>query len=91
MENDAYSAFSSTATNLLNELAPFKTKIVRYNNKTFITKELRNGIMKRSKLKSLFSENKTQENWCKYKIQRNYCVSLLYKTKKQYYKNLDTK
>ena len=38
--------------------------------------------MKRSKLKNLFNKNKTQETWCKYKIQRNYYVNILYKTKK---------
>ena len=37
--------------------------------------------MKRSKLKNLFNKNKNQENWCKYKTQRNYCVNLLCKTK----------
>ena len=66
-------------------------KILRYNNKTFITKELRKKIMKRSKLKNLFNKNKNQENWCKYKTQRNCRVNLLCKTKKQYYKNLDIK
>ena len=47
--------------------------------------------MKRSKLKNLFNKNKTEETWCKYKIQRNYYVNILYKTKKHYYKNLDIK
>ena len=90
-ENNAYSVFSLAFRILLNEHAPLKTKILRYKNKTFITKELRKEIMKRSKLKNLFSKNKNQENWCKYKTQRNYCVKLLHKTKKQYYKNLDIK
>ena len=91
LENDAYSAFNSAFTNLLNEHAPLKTKILRHNNKTFITKKLRKEIMKRSKLKNLFNKNKNQENWCKYKTQRNYCVKLLCKTKKQNYKNLHIK
>ena len=81
LENDAYSTFSSAFRILLNEHALLNTKILRYNNKTFITKELRKKIMKRSKLKNLFNKNKSQENWCKYKTQRNYCVKLLYKTK----------
>ena len=45
--------------------------------------------MKKPKLKNVFNENKNQENWCKYTIQRNYGVNLLYETKKQYYKNSD--
>ena len=40
LENDVYSAFNSAFTNLLNEHAPLKTKILRHNNKTFITKNL---------------------------------------------------
>ena len=71
LENDAYSVFSSAFRVLLNEHAPLKTKILRYNNKTFITKELRKEIMKRSKLKNIFNKNKNQENWYKNKIQRN--------------------
>ena len=91
LEYDVYSEFSSAFRVLLNERAPLKTKILKYNNKTLITKELRKKIMERSKLKNIFHKNKNQENWFKYKIQRNYCVKLLHKTKKQYYKNLDIK
>ena len=47
--------------------------------------------MKRPKLKNLFNKNKNQQNLDKYKIQRNYCIHLLYETKKQYYNNLDVK
>ena len=50
LENDASSAFSSAFRVLLNEYAPLKTDILRYNIKNFITKELRKEIMKRSKL-----------------------------------------
>ena len=82
LENDAYSAFNSAFRNLLNEHAPLKTKILRYNNKTFITKELRKEIMKRSKPKNLFNKNKNQENCGNKKTQRTYCVNLLCKTKK---------
>ena len=35
--------------------------------------------------------NKTDENKRKYTRQRNYCVSLLRKTKREYYSNLDVK
>ena len=89
--NDAYNAFSSAFRVLLNERAPLKTKILRYNNKTFTTKELRKEIIKRPTLKKICNKNKNQENWCKNKIQRNYCVKLLHKTKKKCYKNVDIK
>ena len=45
--------------------------------------------MHRSKFKNRFNKCRTHENWCNYKTQRNYCVSLLRKTKQQYFKNLN--
>ena len=47
--------------------------------------------MKRSKLRNKFNRNRNHENWCNSKFQRNYCVILLRKMKKQYYKNLNVK
>ena len=47
--------------------------------------------MKISKLRNKFNRNRNHENWCNSKFQRNYCVNLLSKTKKQYYKNLSVK
>ena len=40
--------------------------------------------MKRSKLRNKFNRNRNHENWCNFKFQRNYCVNLLRKMKKQY-------
>ena len=91
LENDTFSVFNSAFTNLLNAHVPLKTETLRYNNKTFITKEIRKEIMKRSKLKDLFNKNKNKENWCYLKIQRNYRIDPLYKIKKQSYENLDIK
>ena len=54
-----------------------------------MTKNLRKAIMNRSKFKNCFNKCSTRENWCNYKTQQNYCVSLLEKTKQQYFKNLN--
>ena len=48
-------------------------------------------IMKRTSFRNQFLKNKTDENKSRYTKQRNYCVSLLRKTKTQYYSNLDEK
>ena len=69
----------------------FKTKMIRFNNNGCMTKELRKEIMERSKLRNRFNRNKNHENLCNFKFQRNYCVNLLRKTKKQYYENLSVK
>ena len=54
-----------------------------------MTKELKKEVMKRSKLENEFNANRNHEYWCSFKFQWNYCVSLLRKTKKQYYENYE--
>ena len=44
-----------------------------------------------TKLRNIFLQNKSEENKIRYTKQRNFCVSLLRKTKKQYYQNLNEK
>ena len=41
--------------------------------------------MNRSKLKSKYHENRPAENWSNYKKQKQFCVTVLRKTKKQYF------
>ena len=65
--------------------------MIRFIKNVFMTKELRQEIMKRSKLRNKFNRNTSHENGCNFKIQRNYCVNLLRKTKKQHYENLSVK
>ena len=59
------------------------------DSSVFMSKKLRKEIMKRPKLKNNFNKNRNHENWCKYKTQRNYCVNLLRKSKKQYFSNIN--
>ena len=47
--------------------------------------------MKRARFRNQFLKHRTDENKRWYKKQRNYCVSLLRKTKTQHYSNLDEK
>ena len=66
-------------------------KYVRANDGAFMNKELRKAIMHRSKLRNRYNKNKTVENFNAYKTQRNRCVNILRKTKRDYYRNLDLK
>ena len=75
-------------TNVLNTHVTIKTKMIRFNSNVFMTKELREESMKKSKLRSKFNRNRNHENWCIFKFQRNYSANLLRKTVKQYYENL---
>ena len=81
--------FNEHFMKLLDWHAPMKEKTVRGNNAPFMSKKLSQEIMHRSKLKNIFNKLPTEENKEMYKKQRNFCVSLLRKEKKSYYKNLD--
>ena len=47
--------------------------------------------MVRMKLRNTFLRNRSEENKESYDMQRNYCVSLLRKSKRDYYNNLNEK
>ena len=47
--------------------------------------------MHRTRIYNKYLRNKTDKNKRKYTKQRNYCVSLLRKSKREYYSNLDVK
>ena len=66
-----------------------KIKYIRANNAPFMTKLLSKAIMNRSRLKNLFIKDPSKDNEHKYKKQRNYCVNLVKREKKNYYDNLD--
>ena len=67
--NNSYTLFEEKFLSVLNMQALLKTKLPRYNNNAFMSKELRKSIMLRSKLKNTFNKNRSYENWCKYKRQ----------------------
>ena len=57
----------------------------------FMNKTLTKAHMKRTRLKHLYLKNKTDTSRIAYIKQRDYCVSLLRKTKKDHYVSLDEK
>ena len=56
-----------------------------------MTKELIKAIMRRTKLRNQFLKKRTSEAKLKYNKQRNLCVNLLRKAKRNHYENLDLK
>ena len=54
-----------------------------------MNKTLFKAIILRTNLRNTFLKNRSNENKSNYVKQRNYCVSLLRKTKRQYYSNLE--
>ena len=89
--NRKYDDFHLAVVETLDRLAPLKKKHVRSNQKDFMDKELNQAVMHRSKLKNKYIKFNTDENRRSYKKQKNFCVNLFRRKKKQYYSNLDVK
>ena len=86
-----YSTFQNIFLQLLNTHAPVKKKVQKFNNNRFMTKQLRNAFMWRSRLKNIYNKTRSPENWDNYKKQRNFCVDLLRKTKRSYFEQINIK
>ena len=76
---------------MLDKQLPEKKKYVRDNQSPFMNKTLSKVIMLRTNLRNKFLKNRSNENKRNYVKQRNHCVSLLRKTRREYYSNLDEK
>ena len=63
------------------QIAPYKKKYPRDNHLPIMNKTISKEIMKRNRLRNKFLKNRTDENKSRYTKQRNYCDSLLRKTK----------
>ena len=57
----------------------------------FFNKELSGTHKKRTQLRNLFPKKRSNQNKKLYSKQRNFCVSLLRKTKRRHYANLNHK
>ena len=89
--NDELEKFCKTTMDTLNSFAPIKKKYSCGNQMPFMTKNLSKEIMARSRLRNRYLKHKTEENRLLYTQQRCKSVSILRKTKMNYYENLDEK
>ena len=76
---------------VLNKHASIKHKYIRANNSSYMTKSLRKEIMLRSRLLNKLLKTKTEESKQLYNKQRNHCVTLLRKAKRNYFAELDNR
>ena len=88
VEKDYYH-FELTFLRVLEKHAPMKKKVVRANDKPYMTKALRQAIMRRSALKTRFLKNRTDENHKIFKKQKNYTRRLAKRERVKYFANLD--
>ena len=70
---------------------PRKPKYARGNHMPFMNKVLSKEIMTRTRLRNKFLKDRIEETKKKCSKQRNYCVSLLRKSKLDYFGNLNEK
>ena len=63
--------------------------MARVNNAPYVTKALRNTIMKRTQLQRRYFKSRSSESFNAYKHQRNFCSRLYKRGKKKYLNNLD--
>ena len=66
-------------------------KYTRGNHLPFINKIVSQKIMKRTRVRNKFLKDQNKQNKRWYSKQRNYCVSLIRKMKKDYYSTLYVK
>ena len=83
--------FFELCRNELEHHAPRKKKYIRGNNKPFMTKAVSKSLIERTRLRNTFLKNPTVANKFAYIKQRNFCVSLLRKVKREYFANLNEK
>ena len=76
---------------ILDIRAPRKQKYERGNHMPFMNKTLPRDIMTRTRLRNKFLKNRSEGNKKKFLKQRNYCVSLLRKSKSDYFENFHEK
>ena len=91
INDEGLKRFCELSVNVLNKYAPRKKKYARGNQMLFFTKEISKEIMTSFRLRNKYLKSRNEENRAIYVKQRNYCVSLLRKSKKQYSENLDKK
>ena len=81
----------SSCRKILDQHAPQKKRYVRGNQSPLMNETLTKAIMHRSKHRNKFLKKRTEKNRRNYSKQRNLCVTLLQKSKREYFGNLDEK
>ena len=90
-DSNGLEKFLQICIKTLDKMAPIKKKYVRGNNMPFFNKELSGAQKKRTQLRNRFLKKRSNQNKKLYSKQRNFCVSLLRKTKRRHYANLNHK
>ena len=85
----SYDIFLRKCKIALKRRAPLKHKYLRSNHSQLMNKDIYKAIKDRTRLRHKFLRSWSIEDRKAYNKQKNYCVSLIRKIKKDYYNNLD--
>ena len=88
-KSQGYFHFEVTFLRVLEKHAPMKQKVLRANDKPYMTKVLRNAIMRRSVLRNRYLKDKSDESLKMFKKQKNYTKRLAKRERTKYFANLD--
>ena len=86
----SHTKFDEMFLRILNKHASIKTKLLRANHASYISKTLRKAIMKRSYLENLYFKKRTGHSLRNYKKQKIYCSQLYKKERKNFFNKLNT-
>ena len=86
-----FDIFKAVLNQAIQKHAPIKQRYVRENQTPFINKTINKEIMKRSRLRNKFLNTKSDIDRKAYNKQRNLCVSLIRREKKNFFKNISTR
>lgn len=90
-EVGGYLHFESSFLKVLEKHAPMRQKVLRANDKPFMTRILRKAIMKRSTLKNKYLKDKSDDSFKAFKRQKNYTNRLAKRERNKYFAGLDLK
>lgn len=79
-------AFHKAFSDIVNEHAPLKTRILKKNSAPFMNSQLRKMIHRRNQLKNKFWKIKSKENWEAYRSMRNKTNAQIKKSQKVFFR-----
>ena len=86
-----FNLFKNTVFHVFENYAPLKKKYVRANQSPFINRKINKEIMKRTRLRNKFFKTKNESDRNNYNKQRNFCLSLIRKEKRNYFSNINVR
>ena len=89
LQKGDFDKFKFTVNNLLESDTAMKEKYIRHNQAPFMNKSFRKPFMVWIQLLNKFRKENSFINELAYKRQRNFCTTLIRKTKRNFYNNLN--